>query len=235
MHMPDGGANSPPDLEENTMSRSLAIFSFSLLLAFSVGCGGQPAADSSADNAPAADPPAAETPAADVQPEKAPSTGGDPCSMLNVAEVASIFGAEPANIQQEAGEAARFTKGKAQDCNTTITHENVETTVTLRVQTRGENTASDAFSQQIQHLLQNGEEVGSQTYVYEPVALSGIEGALSDVHGGAFVRIRMLNWQADEEKRYRLTVSTTMTDDGDGKPPTPTPELFGQLVDAAIE
>ena len=212
------------------MLRTLSSSSLSLLLVLSVGCGGQPAAD-----APTADVPAADAPAADTQTGNSPNAGDDPCSGLTIAEAASIFGADASNIQQEPGDAARYSNGRAKDCNTTVTHENVETTVTLFFQPRNENAAADALSQQIRDLLENGEKVGSQTYVYEPFAHGGVEGALSDVHGGAFVRIRTLNWQANEEQRYRLTVSTTMVGDGEGDPPTPSPELFGQLVDVAID
>ncbi len=206
------------------------LSSLSLILILAVGCGGQPDADAPAGDTPAANAPA---PAADAQTGQSSSAGNDPCSALSSEEVASILGADAANVQQEAGDAARYSDGRANDCNTTVVHENVETTVTLFVQTKNENAAPDALSQQIQSLLQNGEKIGSQTYVYEPFGHGSVEGALSDVHGGTFVRIRSLNWQADEKLRYRLTVSTTMVGDGEGEPPTPSTELFGRLVDAA--
>ncbi|MEM7587751.1 MAG: hypothetical protein AAF560_30465 [Acidobacteriota bacterium] len=221
------------------MSRNVSTFSLVLLLALAVGCGGQPASNAPAADAPTADAPTADTPTADAPAPKtdngdSASAGDDPCSSLSVAEAAAIFGGDAANIEQAAGDAASRSNGKSRDCNTTITHEGVETTVTLLVRAKGENMGPDGLSQRIQSLLQDGEKVGSQNYVYEPFAHGAVEGALSDVHGGAYVRLRSLQWQADEAHHFRLIVATTIVGDVEGDPPTPSPELFGQLVDAVI-
>ncbi|MEM6797613.1 MAG: hypothetical protein AAF725_26835, partial [Acidobacteriota bacterium] len=72
---------------------------------------------------------------------------------------------------------------------------------------------------------------GTRTYVYEQVTLGGVEGALSDAQGSAYIWLRMFVWH-EEDTFYRLTV-TSGVDEVDDAPP-PSPELFGQLVTASL-
>ena len=213
------------------MSRILRTLGLFCLLFLVVGCGGQPAADAPAADAPSTEP--TTTPAADPPAGASANAGDDPCAALTIAEVAAVFGADASNVTQAVGDAAEYSKGLSNDCNTVVLQDNLETTVTLLIQAKGENAAADQWTQRIQRVLAEGEKIGSQTYSYEPFTGGGIEGALSDLHGGTYVRIRSLQWQADEKYFYRLTIASTL-DDGDPADLTEPPaELFAQLIEAA--
>jgi hypothetical protein len=208
---------------------------FVLLLLFTlVACGGDPpATDSTGSEGEAA------TDSADSTPPPAASAsasggGDDACAVLTAAEVVAALGADVSSATQEAGKAADFGAGNNSDCNTTVVHEGVETTATLLVRSKVDATPPDAWAQQIQDVLENGQQVGNQTYTYEAATLGGFEAALSDIHGGTFVRIRTAMWRDGEELIYRLTLSTTLVGDAEGDPPTPSPELFGQLIEATM-
>lgn len=212
------------------MSRLFLVFALLFTL---TACGAPDAGEPTAETA--------ESPTAEA-PTEAPSTDSgadsgsvtDTCAALTPEEVAAALGADPAAVTQEPGEAARFSKGLGQDCNSTVQHEGIETTVTLYALAKNENHADDAWARRLQGYQDDGEEIGSKTYTYEPTPLGGMDNALlSNIEGSAYVKLRMAVWQRSEEQFFRMTVVSTLEGDVESVP-DPSAELFDQLIAAAM-
>lgn len=206
------------------------VFAFTLL-----ACGGSSDSNEAAPSDGAAPDTAAEQ-ASNEAPPAATTEGSsseDPCDLLTVEEVAAALGADASEVA--AGTPGPYSDPGSPECVWEAVHNGLEDTVTLWMRSRDENTAPNGWSNAIRNMIDNGETIGSQTLSHEPVDLGGVSGgALSNVHGSAFVKSRIYSWQVDEETYYRLTIGRSFEDSG-GELPDPSAETFGSLVTAIMQ
>lgn len=202
-----------------------------------IGCGGgdsAPANESSGSgDAPA---PADATPPADAAPPAATASSGasladDPCQALDAAEVAAALGGDASAVNETDEDLYNSDRNKS--CQWTLASAEVETTVTLWIGLPAENAQPGAWARTIDGYIQNGEKLRTTTLNHEAASLGGTgPGALSEVHGGKFVKTRIYSWTQDD-LLMRLTISNTPVDEMVDLP-DPADGVMEQLVTAIV-
>ena len=201
-------------MTQNFLASTLAV-----ALLFTACGGGDSAEAPSANTESPAETPATDSSAAppsESEVESSASFAEDPCAALDEAEVATVFGAEASAVSEE--NAPFYASGNSAACEWTLTHDGVESSVVLWAAMQGENAAPNAWADTIAGYIESGEQVGSRQLEHEAADLAGTgPGALSALHGGAYVKTRIYSWH-QEQVLYRLTVSNSFADDGDDLP-----------------